>query len=336
MGGAVGCRRDGAAPAAAASSPATVETPRGPFTVYCGRSAELMAPLFERFGEESGISLVVRYGGSWDLQAALVEEGTRTPAAAFLAQDAAALGALSRKGMLRELPMELVQQVDPRFTGTESKHDWLGLSARARAVVYDPARVALAVLPRGLDELADEKYQGRFGLAPSNDSFEAQLALERVLRGPEGLAELLSVIRSSRPRLYVNNAAVVQAVAHGDIDFGLVNHYSLWREAERVPSGRLAVSVMGGRGATSFVNAAGVGLLSGDPRGLDLVRFLLAQPQQETFAARTFEYPLAKGMAPPPGLPPLSSLRTPSFDFADVAVVLPETERAIRRAGLLP
>lgn len=332
--GAIGCRRDGAAPAAA-SSPAAVETPRGPLTIYCGRSADLMAPLFDRFGAESGVSLLVRYGGTWDLQAALVEEGTRTPAAAFVAQDVAALGALSRKGMLRELPMELVQQVEPRFAGTEAKHDWLGLSARARAVVYDPAKVAPAALPRTLDEVADPRYEGRFGLAPSNDSFQAQLALHRVLHGPEELSDLLAGVRRNRPRIYGNNAAVVQAVARGEIDFGLVNHYSLWREAKQVPPGRLAVSVLAGDGAGGFVNAAGVGVLSGDPRALELVRFLLAREQQESVTARTYEYPLARGMAPPPGLPPLSSLRTPSFDFADVAVVLPETERAIRRAGLL-
>ena len=49
----------------------------------------------------------------------IVAEGTQTPAAVFVAQDAAALGALSRKGLLRELPMEIVQQVEPRFAGPE-------------------------------------------------------------------------------------------------------------------------------------------------------------------------------------------------------------------------
>ncbi|HXT49579.1 MAG TPA: extracellular solute-binding protein, partial [Thermoanaerobaculia bacterium] len=184
--------------------------------------------------------------------------------------------------------------------------------------------------------VADEKYAGRFGIAPSNDSFQAQLALYRVLRGDDALRELLSAVKKNRPHLYDNNAAVVQAVARGEIAFGLVNHYSLWRESGTVPQGRLAITFMPGEGVAGFVNAAGVGVLSKDPRALDLVRFLLSRQAQERFAKETYEYPLAKGMAAQPGLPPLASLRMPAFDFADIAAVLDETDGATRRIGLMP
>lgn len=333
-------RRGGVAPLATSSDAAADATaakvPSGPLTIYCGRSEPLMKPLFDRFGSESGASLIVRYGDSWSLEQEIVAEGTRTPAAVFVAQDAAALGALSRKGLLRELPMEIVQQVEPRFAGTEAKHDWVGLSARARAVVFDPARTPKADLPRTLEEVADAKYEGRFGLAPANDSFQAQLALYRVLKGRDELGDLLSRIKKNHPHFYENNAAVVQAVARGEIAFGLVNHYSLWREGAAVPAGRLAVTFMSGEGVAGFVNAAGVGVLTADPRALDLVRFLLSRESQQTVAEQTYEYPLAKGIAPREGLPPLGSLRIPKFDFADVAAVMEDTDQTVRRVGLVP
>jgi iron(III) transport system substrate-binding protein len=322
--------------AADAAQAASAKVPSGPLTIYCGRSEPLMKPLFDRFGAESGASLVVRYGDTWGLEQEIVAEGTQTPAAVFVAQDAAALGALSRKGLLHELPMEIVQQVEPRFAGTEAKHDWVGLSARARAVVYDPAVTPKEALPRTLEEVADAKYEGRFGIAPANDSFQAQLALYRVLKGRDELAALLSGIKKNHPHLYENNAAVVQAVVRGEIAFGLVNHYSLWREAEAVPAGRLAVAFMPGEGVAGFVNAAGVGVLAADPRALDLVRFLLSREAQKAIAEQTYEYPLAKGVAPREGLPPWSLLRIPKFDFADVAAVMEDTDQAIRRAGLVP
>jgi iron(III) transport system substrate-binding protein len=327
----------GAAAAAVGPVAATdAKVPDGPLTIYCGRPEPLMAPLFDRFGAETGVSFIVRYADTWGLEEELVAEGTRTPAAVFIAQDAAALGALSRKGLLRELPMEIVQGVDPRFTGTQARHDWVGLSARARAVVYDPAVTPAAQLPRTLEEVAEEKYQGRFGIAPANDSFQAQLALYRVLRGDDALRDLLTKVKKNRPHLYVNNAAVVQAVARGEIAFGLVNHYSLWREAGTLSPGRLAVTFMPGAGVAGFVNATGVGVLSSDPRALELIRFLLSRPAQERFAEETYEYPLAKGMTAQQGLPPLASLRMPTFDFADIAAVLDEADRATRRAGLMP
>jgi iron(III) transport system substrate-binding protein len=66
------------------------------------------------------------------------------------------------------------------------------------------------------------------------------------------------------------------------------------------------------------------------------VRFLLSRETQRRFAEETYEYPLAKGMAPREGLPPLASLRIPTFDFADVAAVLEDTDQSTRRAGLTP
>jgi iron(III) transport system substrate-binding protein len=319
-----------------AARAAVTATPSGPLTVYCGRPEPLMAPLFEGFGESTGVSLVVRYADNWPLAGELARDATRVPAGVFVAQDAAALGALSRKGLLRELPMEIVQRVEPRFAGTEAKHDWVGLSARARAVVYDPATTPAATLPNTLEELADPRHQGRFGLAPSNTSFQAQLAVYRVLEGPQALADLLRNLKDGGARLYADNGEVVQAVARGEIAFGLVNHYSVWRESEALAAGRLATAFMRGPGAAGFVNAAGVGVLADDPRAFDLVRFLLSREAQQRFADEAYEYPLAKGVPPRGGLPPLSTLRLPAFDFADVAAVLEETDQAIRRAGLVP
>jgi len=333
------CRREAPAAAASASAEPTPRgTPSGPLTIYCGRAEPLMAPLFDQFGDRTGVSLVVRYGGTWPLESEIVREGTSTPAAVFIAQDAAALGALSRKGLLRELPMEVVQQVEPRFAGNEAKHDWVGLSARARAIVYDPARTATEALPRTLEAVADARYDGRFGIAPANDSFQAQLALYRVLNGKDALAKLLADLKGNHPRLYPDNGSIVRAVARGEIDFGLVNHYSLWREVKELPAGelangRLVTILMTGGGVAGFVNAAGVGVLSDDPRALELVRFLISREAQEAFARETYEYPLAKGMAASRELSPLSSLRIPRFDFSDVAAVLEETEGATRKAG---
>ena len=50
-------------------------------TVDSGRSEELIAPLFAKFTEETGIELAARYGDSAELAAQLVEEGDASPAA---------------------------------------------------------------------------------------------------------------------------------------------------------------------------------------------------------------------------------------------------------------
>ena len=98
------------------TSPASpADSAGGTLTVYSGRNEKLIEPLIERFRKETGIDVEVRYGDTAELAATLMEEGARTPAAVFIAQDAAALGALSDRQIFRPLPEQLLGMVPERF-----------------------------------------------------------------------------------------------------------------------------------------------------------------------------------------------------------------------------
>ena len=67
-------------------------------TIYSGRNENLVGPLLERYQEVSGVTVNVRYGGTAELAATIMEEGQNSPADVFFGQDAGALGALSLAG----------------------------------------------------------------------------------------------------------------------------------------------------------------------------------------------------------------------------------------------
>ena len=77
-------------------------------TVYSGRGESLVGPLLDQFETDTGVDVRVRYGGTAELAVAILEEGDRSPADVFFAQDAGALGALQDAGRFTVLDDEFL------------------------------------------------------------------------------------------------------------------------------------------------------------------------------------------------------------------------------------
>ena len=205
--------------------PAASGDGKGKVTVYSGRAKKLVGPLLEDFERRSGIDLDVRYGESAELAATLAEEGDSSPADVFFAQDAGALGAVAREGLLAPLPQGVLGRVDERFRDTAGQ--WVGTSGRARVVAYSPERVKTAELPGSIFDFTDPKWKGRIGLPPSNASFQAFVSAMRIDVGDDRTREWLEAIKRNEPKLLENNIQTEEAIDAGEIDVGFVNHYYL-------------------------------------------------------------------------------------------------------------
>lgn len=316
------------------STDGTTETAESrSLVIYSGRNESLVGPLLDRFEARTGIRTEVRYGGTSELAATLLEEGENSPADVFLSQDAAALGALSKAGRFAALSEAVLARVPAVYRS--HRGDWVGISGRARTVVFEPERIAAEDLPQSLESLADPVFKGRFGVAPTNGSFQAHMAVLAAAGGREALDRTLAGIVRNEPRRYPKNSAIVEAVIAGEIDFGLVNHYYLWRSKSENPAVTAQNFFMPLGEASSFVNVAGVGVLARSLEADDLVDFLLSEEAQEYFAKETYEYPLVPGISPSVDLPPLLELSTPNVDFGQVADLLEETLQAINASGLI-
>lgn len=329
-----------AAALGAAVSLACNEAPRSSPTdatasllVYSGRNEALIGPMLERFEASSGIEVRARYAETAELAATLLEEGANTPAQVFISQDAAALGALSAAGMLRPLDHAVLARVPQRFRSPA--HDWVGISGRARSIVYNSELVSPADLPRRLEDVGDPRYHGRFGVAPTNGSFQAHMAVYSAVNGAKALDDLLAAMVANNPGRYPKNSAIVQAVLAGEVEWGLVNHYYLWRALAEDPAGPGVNHFMTDGDASGFVNVAGAGPLSHDPAAGRLIAFLLSDEAQRYFAEETFEYPLAGGALAAVELRPLAELSTPEVDFSVVSAAFEPTLTAIGRSGLI-
>ncbi|TFD07699.1 extracellular solute-binding protein [Cryobacterium sp. TMT1-66-1] len=321
----------------AAEPTAEGATSDGAFTLYSGRDEALIQPLIDQFEEQSGISVEVRYGNTAELGALLLEEGDATPAQVFLAQDAGALGALANADLFATLPATTTDAVPTGFTSTDDT--WVGVTGRARVITYDSEALAATDVPTSVDAFTDPAWSGKFGIAPTNASFQAFVTAYRVLNGEEAADEWVKAVAANNPVIFDNNRAILAAVNDGVIEAGLINHYYWFAQAAETGEAnmRAQLSYPEAGDAGSIVNVTGAGLLAGaadDADALEFIDYLVGAKAQQYFVDETYEYPLITGIDAPAGLPALDSLVNPNLDLADLDT-LEDTQALLGKHGLI-
>ena len=305
-------------------------------TVYSGREEELVAPLFERFEEETGITVDVRYGDSAELAATIAEEGDNSPADVFFAQDPGSLGAVDAQ--LAELPDDVLERVDETFRDKDGR--WVGTSGRARVLVYNTDELSEAEVPDSVFDLTDPKWKGKIGLPPTNASFQAFVTAMRLDVGDERTKQWLEELKANEPKFYEKNTPTVEAVASGEIELGLVNHYYLYLVKEEQPDAPIENKYLPGEDPGALVSVAGAGILDGAEHAdaaERFVEFLLADEQQRFYTeeAEEAEIPLVEGIEPREGVPTLDELsgRGPDVDLSAFGEQLERTLELLNETG---
>ncbi|MBK6763049.1 MAG: iron ABC transporter substrate-binding protein [Micrococcales bacterium] len=305
--------------------------------IYSGRSEELIAPLLEQFEAASGVQAEVRYGDTAELAAQLLEEGDKSPADVFFAQDAGALQVIQDEGMATALPADLLAKVPARFRSADGQ--WVGTSGRARVIVYNTESVPAEDVPRTVFDLTDRQWQGKVGIAPTNASFQAFVTAMRVTVGEERTRQWLEDMVANDVQTFENNTGVLDAVDTGIVELGLVNHYYWFEKAKEIGAENMKVANAAFEAGDpgNLVNVAGVSILptgSENRASEEFVTFLLSDEAQEYFAEQTAEYPLVKSVEQQEGLPPLSEINGPDLTL-DQLRDLRGTQDLLMQVGLL-
>jgi iron(III) transport system substrate-binding protein len=304
--------------------------------VYSGREEEIVAPLFKRFEQETGIKVEVRYADSAELAATIAEEGGNSPADVFFAQDPGSLGSVDSQ--LAKLPDDVLNRVDARFRDDAGR--WVGTSGRARVIAYNTDELSAAQVPDSVFDLTDPKWKGKIGIAPTNASFQAFVTAMRLDVGDERTKQWLEGVKANEPKFYEKNLPVVEAAAAGEVQVGLVNHYYLYLVKEEQPDAPVANKYLPGDDPGALVSVAGAGVLksANNPDGAErFVAFLLADAQQRFYTdeAAEAEIPLVAGIPPRKGVPTLAELaaRGPHVDLSSFGGELQKTLELLNETG---
>lgn len=306
--------------------------------IYSGRNEKLVKPLLDKLEEAVGTEVEVRYGDSAELAAQILEEGDRTKAGLFFSQDAGALGALSREGMLQKLPQATLDEVDEAYRGSDG--DWVGVSGRVRVIAYNPDKATEGEVPDSVFDVVKPEWKGKVGFAPTNASFQAFVTGMRVLKGDDVTREWLEDLKANGAKTYAHNLATLDAVEAGEVSLGLVNHYYWYERVAEKGEDKVNAKLkfLPGKDPGALINVAGAGILKDSGQSATAqkaVDYLVSKEAQTYFADETKEYPLAAGVTSKvEGLPSFESLESPDIDLGKLES-LQETLAMLQDVGLV-
>lgn len=265
-----------------------------PVVVYSSRQEYLIKPMFDRFTEETGIEVQYQTGEEGPLIARLQAEGDRTFADVLYTVDAGFLWMAADRGLLASVNSNQLEQNIPAHL-RDPQGQWFGLSVRARTIVHSKERVDPSLLST-YEALADPAWRGRLCLRTSKEVYNMSLVATMIERlGEERTQEIVEgwVANLAAP-VFSSDNLVIEAIAAGQCDVGLVNSYYLGRMIADDPEFPVALFWANQQDSGTHVNISGAGVTryAHNPEGAKrLIEWLSTSEPQRMFSELNLEYP---------------------------------------------
>jgi iron(III) transport system substrate-binding protein len=267
-------------------------------TVYSGRHYGIESA-FEKYEKDSGVNVEFLTGNDAELRERIVAEGDETKADVYLTVDAGNLWRAKEDGLFQPIRSTILDDAIPSEL-RDSDDRWFGLAVRTRTIVYNTDLVDVADVPTTYEELADPEYNGRLCLRNSSEDYQQSLVASMI--AADGEEQTLEVLRgwAANADIYANDIELLQAMAAGACEIGVVNHYYLARMLEENPDLPIGLiwAEQDGRGVHVNISGGGVTKYA---RHADLgQQFLewLATDGQNTMVADNHEYPANPAVEP--------------------------------------
>jgi len=257
------------APATAASKSQPAAAPaskEAPLVVYSARKEHLIKPLFDRFTDQTGIEVSYITDSAGPLLARLQAEGENTPADMLITVDAGNLWQAQKVGVLSPVSSQILTANVPAHL-RDPNNSWFALTIRARTIVYASDRVDPVADLSSYEALAQPQWRGRVCLRTSKKVYNQSLIASMIAAQGEPATEAVvsGWVANLAMDPFANDTKVMEAIAAGQCDVGIVNTYYYGRLMKKQP--QLALALFwpnqigeGAAGRGTHVNISGAGV----------------------------------------------------------------------------
>jgi iron(III) transport system substrate-binding protein len=310
--------------------------------LYSSRHYDTDVALYDTFTEQTGIVVNLIEGDADQLVERIKAEGRNSPADVLITVDAGRLWRADQAGILQAVFSPLLEQAIP----AELRHPdgkWFGFSQRVRGIVYAKDRVDPSEIT-SYEDLADPKWKGRICIRSSTNVYNQSLVASMIeangIEATETWAEGL-VANLARPPQGADTDQI-QAVAAGECDVAVVNHYYFVRLLEsddaddRAIGDKVGILFPNQDGRGAHANISGAGVVATAPNKDNAIKFLeyLTTPQaQAYFAQGNYEFPVVEGVKLDPVLEQWGAIKTDAVNAAKLGENNPDAVKLMDRVG---
>jgi iron(III) transport system substrate-binding protein len=309
----------GSGSAGAASTGASKVT----LTLYSGQHEQTTNKLVAAFTKQTGITVKVRSDDEAVLAQQMVQEGSKSPADAFFTENSPPLVQLDEKGLLSPVDASTLAEVPAQYNAPTK--DWVGVSARVSAIVYNTDALTPSQLPKSVMDLADPKWAGKLSISPGETDFQPIITSVELQYGrAAALTWLAALKKNAGSHVDPDNEALVANVNKGITDIGLINHYYWYRLQAELGAGNLhsKLAYFAPRDTGYLVDVSGAGILKSSKHQAQdqkLLAFLVGATGEGVLAnSDSFEYPVGSGVAANPALTPFATFHPKDLTIAQL------------------
>jgi iron(III) transport system substrate-binding protein len=250
--------------------------------------------------------------------------------------DAGELWNAAQRGLLRPLESPTLERNIPAHL-RDPQGRWFGLSMRARTIAYSTRRVDPASLST-YEALAGADWKGRLCLRTSKKVYNQSLVATLIATQGEATTERIvrGWVANLATDVFANDTQLLEAIAAGQCDVGIVNSYYYGRIVKERPDFPVRLFWANQSAGGVHVNISGAGVVASSRKAAAATRFLewLSDgAAQAHFAAVNMEYPANPAVAVDPLVKSWGSFESSQLNVTEAGRLQPAAVRLMDRAG---
>ncbi len=310
--------------------------------LYTARHYDSDQALYDRFTEETGITINRIEGRADELVARMTSEGANSPADLFITADAGALWRAQQAGLFQPIESETLGARIPANLREPGGH-WYGFMRRARVVAYDSTKVR----PEEVDDyakLATPRFKGRICVRSSDSVYNLSLVGALIEAwGAEKAGEWVEGIVANMARPPEGgDRDQIRAVNAGVCEVAITNSYYYIRMAtgddadDRAVTDKVKLAFPSLDGQGAHVNISGGGVAANAPNrenAIRLLEFFASADSQTHISANNNEFPASPDVPAPPPVDAYANFTAHPMSVAAFARRQPEAQSLMSAAG---